>query len=125
MKEIPSASRSLINELIFFNFKINDFVFNLKEMNLSGEIINTITSYDQVEESMPYYTADGQRVIYASGGGSGGDINLINIDGTDFSPLENSLGIQEYYPIVRDSATYFLQNGSLQAITMTRFTWGI
>ncbi|MEN8157175.1 MAG: T9SS type A sorting domain-containing protein [Bacteroidota bacterium] len=102
----PDGTRIVFKQA-YWSSAINDFVFDLKEMNLSGEVINIITSYDRVEESMPYYTADGQRVIYASGGGSSGDIHMMNTDGTDHTALEISEGIQEYYPIVRDSATFF------------------
>ena len=48
---------------------------------------------------MPYFKTNSQNIIYAQGAGISSDIYLINKDGTDNQPLENSINIQEYYPI--------------------------
>ncbi|MEN8138408.1 MAG: T9SS type A sorting domain-containing protein [Bacteroidota bacterium] len=91
----------------YWSSSVNGFIFDIKELDLSGNIINTVTSYNQVEESMPYYTADGLKIIYASSGGADGDIYSIDQDGSNNSIIESQSSVQEYYPIVRDSETYF------------------
>ena len=39
---------------------------------------------------MPYFTTNSQNIIYAQGAGISSDIYLINKDGTDNQPLENT-----------------------------------
>src|SRR5207253_9772344 len=41
-------------------------MYSLKEMDTSGTILNTILSGSS-EKSMPYYTADGSKIIYTLG----------------------------------------------------------
>jgi hypothetical protein len=80
---------------------------DLKIMDLSGNIINTLTNDGfSIEESMPYYTEDAQQIIYSRGAGSDSDIYIINVNGSNIQPLENVANIQEYYPITRDSYTF-------------------
>lgn len=102
----PDGSKIVFKQA-YWSSSVNDFVFDLKEMDLSGEIINIITSHDRIEESMPYYTSDGESVVYATDGGANGDIYLINSDGTNNTILADESNTQEYYPIVRDSETFF------------------
>ncbi|MCK5051954.1 MAG: T9SS type A sorting domain-containing protein [Candidatus Cloacimonetes bacterium] len=80
---------------------------DLKIMDLSGNIINTITNDGfSIEESMPYYTNDAQQIIYSRGAGSDSDIYIINVNGSNNQPLENVANTQEFYPITRDSYTF-------------------
>ncbi len=81
---------------------------DIKVMNLSGVIINEITNDGStIEESMPYYTSDGQKVLYAKGAKENSDIFIMNIDGSSNTALYNEVGIQEYYPIVIDNSSFF------------------
>jgi len=89
----------------------NSIVFkqngDLKIMDLSGNIINTITNDGfSIEESMPYYTNDAQQIIYSRGADSDADIYIINVDGSNVQPLENVANTQEFYPITRDPYTF-------------------
>jgi len=80
---------------------------DLKEMDLDTYIINEITSDGMtIEEGMPFYTTDGQRVVYARGADNASDIYWININGSGNDPLENVSGLAEYYPITRDESTF-------------------
>lgn len=81
---------------------------DIKEMNLSGTILNNVTTDGSaIEESMPYYTTDGSKVIYAQGASENSDIYMVNTDGTNKTVLFNVSLITEYYPIVRDAGTFF------------------
>lgn len=81
---------------------------DIKEMNLSGTIVNSITTDGYtVEESMPYYTTNGSKVIYAQGAGENSDIYIMNTDGTNKTVMFNVSQVTEYYPIVRDDTTFF------------------
>ena len=91
----------------------NSIVFkqnsDIKVMNLKGTIIDEITNNgSSVEESMPYYTTDSHKIIYAKGAKKNSDIYIINNDGTDDTPLYNLVDVQEYYPIVIDNFSFFL-----------------
>jgi Tol biopolymer transport system component len=76
----------------------------LKIMDLAGNITSNVSA-NTIESGMPYYSHDGQALIYARGAGAGSDIFMINTDGTKNHALANMNGIQEYYPItLNDSA---------------------
>lgn len=79
---------------------------DLKVMDLNGNIINVVTNTPTVEESMPFYTSDGQKIIYARGAGNNSDIYIINTNGSNNQPLQNITNLQEYYPITRDQQDY-------------------
>jgi len=80
-------------------------VGNLKIMDLNGVITNSVTN-NTIESGMPYFTKDSAALLYARGAGSTSDIYMVNVDGTNDHALANVSGVQEYYPIVRDSATF-------------------
>jgi len=81
---------------------------DIKIMNLSGTITSSVTNDgNTVEESMPFYTSDGQKVVYARGAGSGSDIYTINSNGSNNSALYNVSNVSEYYPIVKDNSSFF------------------
>jgi Tol biopolymer transport system component len=85
-------------------FKSNN---DIKIMTLSGELIRNVTNTPDIEESMPYYTTDGSKIIYAPGVGADSDIYTINADGTENKSEASINNYQEYYPITRDSESYF------------------
>ena len=81
---------------------------DIKIMDLSGTISNHVTNDgSSVEESMPFFTPDGQKVVYARGAKSGSDIYVVNSDGTGNLALFNVASVSEYYPIVRDDTSFF------------------
>lgn len=79
---------------------------DLKIMDLTGTITNTVTSTANVEEGMPYYNDDATGLLYAQGAASASDIYMINIDGTNNTALANVSGVQEYYPIKIDNVNF-------------------
>lgn len=80
---------------------------DIKIMDLSGKLIRNVTNTPDIEESMPYYTTDGSKIIYAPGVGAGSDIYTISSDGTKNKAEVNTSDYQEYYPITRDSESFF------------------
>ena len=80
---------------------------DIKIMDLNGNILCLVTNNGSaVEESMPYFTSDGNQIIYSRNDGSQTDIYIINTDGSNNQPIENVLNIDEYYPITKDQNTF-------------------
>lgn len=77
---------------------------HLAEMDLDGNITRTVTSGNG-EESMPYYNYNDSLILYAEGGGAASDIFIT--DGTAFKSIAAVASVQEYYPIARDSVSFF------------------
>lgn len=107
-----TSSNNLRDEDPKFSPDGNNIIFkqngDIKVMNLIGTILNTITNDGSTkEESMPYYTTDGQQVIYAKGVKENSDIYIINIDGSNNTALYNVAGVTEYYPVVKDNSSFF------------------
>jgi Tol biopolymer transport system component len=78
---------------------------NLKIMDLTGHVTNPVTN-NIVESGMPYYSTDAKSLLYARGAGNTSDIYMINVNGSGQQALESESGLQEYYPIVRDSSSF-------------------
>lgn len=85
---------------------------NIKVMDLNGLVTNTVTN-NTVESGMPYFLASGTALIYARGSGSTSDIYIVNLDGTNNRPLENTNNLQEYYPITFDSSSFLYTRSTL------------
>lgn len=79
---------------------------HLSEMDLNGNIIRTITS-GAGEESMPFYSYNDSLILYAKGAGASSDIYMIKTDGTNTKTGAALPNIQEYYPIAKDSISFF------------------
>jgi Tol biopolymer transport system component len=103
-KFAPSGAKIVFKERHWDN-TINRFVHQLKVMDLTGNVINTVTD-GSVETSMPYYTTDEAKIIYAAGAGASSAIHVINVDRSGDTALLALPGIQEYYPVVRDSTSF-------------------
>ncbi len=73
-------------------------IFNLK----TKAIIPVTADGFAVEESMPYPTTDGQKILYEKNA----KIYMINIDGTNSRSLSNADNLASYYPIVRDQDSF-------------------
>ena len=81
--------------------------YDLIELDTAGTLLSRLTSDGTaIEQSMPFATTDGSQFIYARGAGESSDLHLIGRDGTGDTVVQGQLGIQEYYPIVRDDQTY-------------------
>ncbi|MDF1613061.1 T9SS type A sorting domain-containing protein [Stygiobacter electus] len=80
---------------------------DLKIMNIETREITQVTHDGwNVEESMPYPTTNGKKIIYSTGVGNNTFIYSVNIDGTDNKIIEGTTNVHSYYPIVRDDSTY-------------------
>jgi Tol biopolymer transport system component len=85
-------------------FKTNGI---LKEMNTSGTILKTFI-VPNFEASMPYYTTDGNSIIYSGNESNNATADIIKyniLDGTT-QLLAKMVNINEYYPIVLDANTF-------------------
>lgn len=80
---------------------------DIMTMDLNGNILSNITNTPDIEESMPYYTADGSKILFAPGAGADSDIYSINTDGSNRQAEVAKANYQEYYPITRDSDSFF------------------
>jgi Tol biopolymer transport system component len=85
-------------------FKVDN---DIKVIDLYGNILSNVTNTPTIEESMPYYSADGAKIFFAPGVGAGSDIFSINEDGTERTAIAERANFQEYYPITRDSNSIF------------------
>jgi hypothetical protein len=82
----------------------------LREMDLNGNILNTIISTSGQERSMPYYTADASGVWFSAqtpAGNSSASIHRIDLDGSHDLVAADTPGVLDYYP-VRDVVGQFL-----------------
>ncbi|MCO5231776.1 MAG: hypothetical protein M9958_11555 [Chitinophagales bacterium] len=80
---------------------------DIKTMALDGSNITSITNNGGVpEESMPYFSSDGQKIVYARGAGASSDIYIINKDGSNNTALLSISNVSEYYPIVRNNSSF-------------------
>lgn len=85
----------------------------LKEMDTSGNILRTIT-VSNTEASMPYYTADGNSIVYSGNESNNSAADIIKysiLDGTT-QPLAAMVNINEYYPIVIDADTFLFSRST-------------
>jgi Tol biopolymer transport system component len=92
-----------------WDFTLNDFAYDIKTMNLDGTAGAPVTHNEGVtnpEDSMPFYSQNGQNVIYARGVNENSDIYIVDVHGANNQPLENVSGVQEYYPVARDDSTF-------------------
>ncbi len=74
------------------------FKYRFQEMDLNGNIVNTITPPGNQEVSMPFYQPNNNKVFYAKGAGSSSAIYSIKPDGSSDLALHDSSSIQQYYP---------------------------
>ena len=80
----------------------------LKEMDTSGNILRTFI-VPNTEASMPYYTADGNSIVYSgseANNSSSADIIKYSISNGITQSLAAMVNVNEYYPIVIDSNTF-------------------
>ena len=88
-------------------------------MNLQGEIISIVTNDGfETEESEPYFTVNGEQIIYFQGVNETADIYKINLDGTGKMPIQNIANLNEYYPITIDDNSYFFTRSESEAVVV-------
>lgn len=85
---------------------------NIKVMDLNGNVTNTVTN-NTIESGMPYFIESGTALIYARGAENTSDIYIVNLDGSNNRPLENTSNLQEYYPITFDSSSFLFTKSAL------------
>lgn len=79
----------------------------LNEIDISGNILRTF-SVSNSEASMPYYTTDGNSIVYAGNESNNKTLNIYKysiIDGST-QQLAAIANLEEYYPIVIDANTF-------------------
>lgn len=87
--------------------KEDDMVYDLKELTLKNNKIRTITK-DIEEDSMPYYSSDGNTIYYTRGIGKSSQIYEVSRNSTkSVKKVYSSNNVMCYYPIVYDETLYF------------------
>ena len=81
----------------------------LKEMDLNGNVLNTIVSSSGPQRSMPYYTADANTIWYSEQltDAATASIHQINVNGANNIVVVDTPNTPDYYPI-RDTVGLFL-----------------
>jgi Tol biopolymer transport system component len=85
----------------------------LKEMDTAGTILKTFTVPNS-EASMPYYTTDGNSIVYSGNESKNATADIIKyniLDGTT-QPLAKMVNSNEYYPIVIDADTFLFSQST-------------
>ncbi|MDD5150579.1 MAG: hypothetical protein PHC28_08865 [Flavobacterium sp.] len=85
----------------------------LKEMDTTGNILRTFVVSNN-EASMPYYTSDGNSIVYAGSESNNSTADIIKYSISDGTTqlLASSVNINEYYPIVIDINTFLFSRSS-------------
>jgi Tol biopolymer transport system component len=56
-----------------------------------------------IEWSMPVFTTNSRTVVVMAGARATGDLYAVNLDGTKLTPIANTRGVQEYFPVPWDA----------------------
>ena len=94
-KFAPDGKKIIYKERYWAN---GGFHYRFQEMDLNGNIVNTIDPPGDDEVSMPFYFPNNSKIIYAKGAGSDSGIYTIDPDGSNDTPYQNTAALQEYYP---------------------------
>ncbi|HHH52386.1 MAG TPA: hypothetical protein ENK91_01900, partial [Bacteroidetes bacterium] len=95
-KFAPDGKKIIYKERFWDN---GSFHYRFQEMDLNGNIVNTIDPSGDDEVSMPFYFPNNNNIMYAKGAGASSAIYSILPDGTDDTALHDSTAIQQYYPV--------------------------
>ncbi len=82
--------------------------FRVAEMNLET---TKVTRLSPADYSMPYYNADGTKLICSKGDGSTSSIAVIDIKSRTIKTLYDALNVQDYYPINVDETSFYYSVG--------------
>ena len=94
-----------------FSFDGSKIVFKrngiLTEMDTLGGVLKSY-ALPHPEASMPYYTGDGNRILYSARetGSERADIFLLSVADGSIRPVAAQPNLEEYYPIVRDDTSF-------------------
>jgi len=96
---------------IVFKRRLADDTWRIAEMDLASRQI-TLLPFDDDEYSMPYYNADGTKIV-ASKGASHAQSSIVLIDLAEqtVKPLYDAPGVQDYYPINADATSFYYSSG--------------
>ncbi|MBQ8296187.1 MAG: PD40 domain-containing protein [Ruminococcus sp.] len=89
-----------------WSHELNDFVYNLAEIDLRTNEITMLTD-DVYEDSMPFYSCDGNKVCYARSYGGSSSIYELDLRTAIISPVYEESGVTAYYPMVSGDDLYF------------------
>jgi Tol biopolymer transport system component len=78
------------------------------EMDLETREVSLISASDY---SMPYYHADGTRLVCSKGSGSSSSIVVIDIKSKAVSTLYDTPNVQDYYPVNADETSFYYSSG--------------
>ena len=90
----------------YWNHGINDFEYNLAELDLDTSDITMLTD-DIYEQSMPYYSSDGSKIYYALSYDDDSYIYELQRSTSVSSPVFSEKNSYAYYPVTSDSDLYF------------------
>jgi Tol biopolymer transport system component len=79
----------------------------LTEMDTTGLVLK-VYELQQTEASMPYYTSDGNNILYAAKGDDETNLDIFlvsRLDGTS-RILSSTTNVEDYYPIVRNDTSF-------------------
>lgn len=82
----------------------------IAEMNLEAGITTKI-NLDNSEYSMPYYNAEGTKIVCSKGGGRSSSIVVIDMASGTAKTLYDTPGVQDYYPVTADVISFYYTTG--------------
>lgn len=68
-----------------------------------------------IEYSMPYYNADGTKLVFSAGDGENSSILMMDLKTKSIQTLYDAVGIQDYYPINADATSFYYSRGYSQS----------
>jgi len=88
-------------------FKRND---QLAELDLESKIV-TMLLPDKAACSMPFYSADGSKIVFSLGIGGNSSIAVLDLKTKEFQILYDRAGVQDYYPVSADAESFYYTTG--------------
>jgi len=82
--------------------------FRVAEMDLATR---NVTMLSPADHGMPYYNADGTKLVCSKGDGPTSSIAVIDIKSRTIRTLYDAPGVQDYYPINADGTSFYYSVG--------------
>lgn len=93
-----------------FSFDGRKIVFkredHLAEIGVEGGSVRILTP-DQSDLSMPFYSTDGNKVVFGGGNGTNSYIGLLDLTTSRITRLYDRTGVVEYYPVTIDATSFY------------------
>lgn len=86
--------------------------FRIAEMDLETGNVVILSPSDY---SMPYYNADGTKMVCSKGDGATSSIAVIDIQSKAITTLYDAPNVQDYYPIGADATSFYYAAGYSQS----------